>query len=218
MEIPNRLAVEDGFARRLGRLSRRHREELLSYLGTPPDVSRVPEAFWAKVREEQENEMLTVLLLIAAASADTHGADPDLARSIADDYATGQAATVAAGYVEVSRDVLADKARRWAETPPTVADVRDDIGTIFGPERDARIAVNETTEAQTRAGERTVQATVGTSPEDIWRITPPRVCQICKPLDGTPRSNWARFFPGGPPEPHVGCKCEIVYANLMATA
>lgn len=72
MEIPNRRELEARYAKRLGRMSQRHKHELRELLGSPPDPSNVPQSFWEKVRKEMEAENLTLLYLLFLASARYH--------------------------------------------------------------------------------------------------------------------------------------------------
>lgn len=95
---------------------------------------------------------------------------------------------------------------------------------IFGPENDARRAINEVTAAQSAGGDAGIELTVGLSIRDRWRTNPGSLpgaaklsasgpCPVCKPLDGVMRMGWPD--PRGPGEwIHSGCVCDILYANL----
>lgn len=238
MELPNRPMHEAEFARRLSHLSGKHRRELVALLGNPPDINRVPASFWERVEREQREELLFGLLLLFTASAEHHGLGISDAEQLANGWAPGQATSVASGYVANSRAALQDAANGWqasidarvedagfeAGTELTLprAEIEDGALDIFGPGRDAVIANNEMTRAVTTGGEQAVGAQGLLSPEDEWQTNPglsaTGPCPVCEPLDGTPRSYWERFFPFGPPEPHVGCVCEIVYAAMLVPA
>lgn len=235
MELPNRAQHEADFARRLSRLSSRHRQELVRLLGNPPDPARVPDSFWAKVQREQEEELLLMLLLIFMASGEFHGLDAADARTLGGEWASGRAGSVSADYVVTSRDRLTTIAGEWKGRQETVArdrgfpqgapsvplpavEIEGDVLDVFGPERDSKIATTETTQAQT-AGSETATAENGTqSPDDQWTTHPEQTksgpCPVCAPLNGTPRSYWERFFPGGPPV-HPHCACTIQYMALV---
>lgn len=218
MELPNRSTLEADFARRLSTLSSKHRRELTSYLGSPPDPTRVPPEFWARVEREFEEELAAFLLLILIASADFHGASESVAREIGERESVGRAREVADGYRRVGEERLREAGRRWGqqEKPPTKAQVADDLTTIFGPSRDSSIAVTETTNAQSIGGERAIALTAGLNPDDLW-ITEEdaNVCPICRPLHLTKREVWSRYFPNGPAA-HPVCRCHIRYAGIQA--
>ena len=52
MEIPNREELEAALAKALARLQKAQLTRLLEYLGDPPRIENVPEAFWAEVGKE----------------------------------------------------------------------------------------------------------------------------------------------------------------------
>ena len=105
-ELKDRDNQEAGFARNFGRLAGRHRRELLSLLGHPPDPDRVPAEFWDKVRRETEEETMAILLLIFIASATQHGAERGDAQARGLIYAQQRAATIATSYAKTSREML----------------------------------------------------------------------------------------------------------------
>lgn len=246
-ELDNRDDLEADFALRISRLTTKQRKEFESLLGFPPDPNNVPQEFWDRVQQEFEDNMLTILLLIAASSYSQHGGplvqpdEPSFDQAVGKllqtitgtkeppaippsplvQWARDVSSQTAQGFVDHSQEMLRTAADDWTnpETPdPTNRDVRDTALKIFGPDRASRIAVNETTRAQHVGSEEAVAATVGVSPEDRWFTrNDRRVCPICTPLHDTPRSYWGRFF-GGPPDPHPLCRCYIVYANEPAEA
>jgi hypothetical protein len=226
-----RSEYETEFARRLGRLSNRHRQELESYLGNPPDPANVPQEFWDKVQRETEEEFMLLMLLIFAASAMQHGLPEDAARRQADQWAQGQAPQLAADYVVNSRDMLERGAAALnagqsngqvgelkSRGPVPRSAVTELTISIFGPARVENIAISETTDAATAGGEAAIAQTVGQSPEDLW-ITEDdgKVCKICRPLHRQPRRVWAVQFPNGP-KAHPRCRCWIKYANQAQPA
>ena len=159
-----------------------------------------------------------MLLLIFIASATQHGMDATAAEGCGNLWAFQRAQEVARGYAETSRltfeHVAAGIRARQPEGPiPTLP---KELEAVFGEGRNKIIVVNETTAARHAGSEQAVKETVGLNDEDMWQVHPELSttgpCPICRPLDGTPRSYWGRFFPGGPPDPHVGCVCTIVYA------
>lgn len=235
MEIPNRPDHDAAFARKLSRLSSRHRRELIALLGHPPDISRVPADFWERVRKERENELAAVLLLLFSESYRHHVLSlgqamtprlTDVGQAAAERYAVERAAKLAAESTAAVRDRIQRFAvEEWnragldAQRAVTRTQVLNDVLKAIGPSGDAARAVTETTAAQTAGGETAATNTVGTSDDDVWQIHPELsetgTCQTCRPLDGRRRAIWATLFPNGPPA-HRNCNCEIVYANVRA--
>lgn len=69
MQLPNRDQLESSFAARFARLNGKLRHRLEDYLGSPPDIARVPQSFWQEVEDEMNRELAIVLLLIWSQSA-----------------------------------------------------------------------------------------------------------------------------------------------------
>lgn len=204
-------------ARRLGRLSSVHRRELRELMGSPPDPARVPPEFWQRVRTEREKELAALLLLTYLASANQHGLTDSMfggagvpSREGAA-WSKSRAGIASYQYTETSRDILL---RRAAEAEEAGTVLRPgDLIDVFGPDRDESAAITETTGAATAGGDAAISHRGGITVQDLW-ITErdSKVCPICKPLHTKPRSDWARFFPSGPPA-HPRCRCYIQYAN-----
>ena len=229
-ELTNRDELEARFARKLSKLSARHRRELLDLIGDPPDISRVPESFWDRVQKETEEEALAVMLVIFFTSSEQHGWTGEDAQVAAEGFAAERSSEFAKLWVKTGRDKLNTLGEKWEELsqpdepigdeseeissppPPKPFQFKNDTLEIFGPERVAFAAENETTIARHAGSEAAIDETVGLSDEDIW-LAEPGACVICKPLNGKPRTYWERFFPDGPPSPHPGCRCNIEYAN-----
>lgn len=245
-ELTNRDDLEADFALKLSRLTTKQRKEFELLLGDPPDPANVPQEFWDRVQQELDDNMTILLLLIASASYTQHGGalvqpsaptfDQALAKLLGKEsqpeppsplvqWARDISGKTAAGFVDRSKDMLATAGDEWAQAIADGEDIsgRDIIDKalqIFGPERAARIAVNETTRAQHQGSEYAIATTVGLSEDDLW-INRPLLsrtgpCPVCEPLHMTPRSYWGRFFPQGPPTPHVGCVCYVQFANEPA--
>jgi hypothetical protein len=71
-ELANRMELESDVARRLAKLSGRHRRELMELLGNPPNPANIPIGFWKKVETEKKAEMTSILVLLFMASAEQH--------------------------------------------------------------------------------------------------------------------------------------------------
>jgi hypothetical protein len=248
MELTNRDTLEADFARKISRLTNKKRKELEQLLGNPPDVTKVPPQFWADAERELNNEMILLLILIAASSYTQHGGElvppsavspfdrafeQSLGLSIDEPlppepiirWAAENSGNVASEWSKHSQDILNSAQKDWTQTTietgehPTKGEIRDVTLRIFGPGRASRISVNETTRSQHFGSEHAIAMTVGLSPDDIWKTSEDdRVCPICSPLDNQPRSYWWRFFPDGPPDPHPLCRCYILYKHQPAEA
>lgn len=223
MELPNRDQLEASFAARVSRLTTKHRQQLLTLLGNPPDPANVPESFWSEAEDDMKRELAIILLLIFSASAARHGMAADASAAQANSFALQRSSLVAAGYRAKSREQFQTTSQRWTETTTrggtvTRQQVADDVTSIFGPTRAEGIATTETTVAQSAGGEIAVAGTFGLSALDTWFTRDDnRVCPICAPLHEVNRDVWAVKFPNGPPA-HPRCRCWILYANVPAEA
>ena len=240
MELPDRYFLELEFAARIAKLSKRQRAELEGLLGDSPDLRNVPEETWQRWEQENRDQFLTILLLIAASSAEFHGSDPgdEIIATTLTGWADQRSKEVASDISMTTRNRLteffAEIERARLDRPlgplpgdddvdPTDPDeiwkrLDEEIESLYGEKRADSIAKNETTAAQTIGGEIGIEATVGLSPDDVWlnhpELSQAGPCQICAPLHNQSRSMWGRFFPDGPPGPHPGCVCSIQYANV----
>lgn len=129
-ELANRDELEENFAKKFGRVARRHMHEYREFLGNPPDESNVPPEFWKKVERETENELVPILLLIFGESAELHGwqgADMGLA---AFGFASQRAGEFAKYWVESTQDRLAkgfDKIAQRNRQEPSERTIEDAI-------------------------------------------------------------------------------------------
>lgn len=110
MELPDRQSIEADFAARIAKLSARQRRELESWLNltTPPDINNVPAWQWEKWEDDSREELLLILLLIGAASAELHGTIPgdrDVATALTG-WAEEHAAEVARSMAETTREKI----------------------------------------------------------------------------------------------------------------
>jgi hypothetical protein len=218
-ELANRMDHEADLARRLARLSTRHRKELIELLGNPPNPLNVPEGFWKKVENEERAEMTAALVLLFMYAGEQHNelllpsdlraTATETMRDRAGEWADERASTFAAEYTANSRKRLDRAYERWARRgrpdifprtifPPEVLNLppdvmADDILSIFGPERDAGIAATETTGAATAGTNDAVGGaeSAGLIVTVTWYTeADARVCPICKPLHGQRMKDW----------------------------
>jgi len=107
----DRGRVEATFANKLSRLNSRHRKELESLLGNPPNIDSVPEAFWQRVEDETSELVASMLILIFIASSTQHGGNASDSQRQAQTYGTQRAAQIA----RIHRRESARKLRAFAE-------------------------------------------------------------------------------------------------------
>jgi len=211
-ELTNRAAVEANIARVLARLGAKQRKEMEKRLGNPPDIRKLTDGWWKDKEREIQDAALVLLLLPFEQSAIQHGLDSAAAKESALTFAEKRANELATGFTKNSRDIMRTAATSWTpnETIP-VSQLRDTTLQVFGPKRMSNVAVTETTTAQHQGSEEAIKATVGLSEDDTWFTEEDSaVCPTCRPLHGSKRSRWHRFFPVGPPA-HVNCRCWISY-------
>lgn len=197
MELPNRDDLEADFAKRFGKIARRHMLEFRELLGNPPDINNVPPEFWEKMEHEVAAETYAILLLIFDESAMLHGWESpgmasygwakqrasDLANYWTDSSRTRlidgfdeltngeppNESTVEAAR-ETNRFVPTNRITPYMPRTPEASEIDDLVDSVFGPQRVTGIAVDETTRARHAGGESGVEETVGLSQDDEWRV------------------------------------------------
>ena len=220
-ELEDRMQREAKLAALLSRVGANQRRELEKLLGNPPDIRNVPETWWDDSQKEIEEVLIALLLLTFAASAFAHGLDKVRAAARAEAWATRTGARIAKEMVRNTRTGLRVSLRGIVVggMPVGLADLRQVTVRWLGPARWSNVATTETTRAQHFGSEYGVEETVGLSKDDYWVTSgDAKVCPVCAPLNGTTRPVWSRKFPGGPPEPHVNCRCYISYVGAAVKA
>lgn len=227
MEIPNRSQLNSEAVQSFEKLSQKHKLELRRYLGNPPDLSRltnVPASFWAKVKRENEEELLALLLLIFMVSSTFHGTEEgDIStRETGLLWASQRAASESSRYVNRTLEMFDNRLAEIiirAETGEVISqkEIDDLLDKIFNPSRAAEIATTNVTAGQTQGGEYGTSVTSGLSEDDWWDINPhihrEGPCPVCAPLHGQPRRIWEASVPWGAPA-HGHCRCTIRYAAI----
>lgn len=94
--------------------------------------------------------------------------------------------------------------------PPEAIDEK--VDEILGPDRAATVAVTETSNAVTDASDAAMDAQGLLGDDDAWEIEDGSACEICKSVNGLPRSRWPAHLEAGPPA-HPNCRCRIRYQN-----
>lgn len=228
MEIPNREELEAALAKALARLQKAQLTRLLEYLGDPPRIENVPEAFWAEVGKElldvlrpffdqiylsQAEEMLRVHPAI--------GVDWALVNEAAAEWSRQYAYDLVRGITAHTREALARAVSGFFEEALTREELVGRIGGLFGPVRAEMIAVTEVTRAaaEGQQGLVTEAAALGIEMIDTWSTRNDElVCPICGPLHGRDADGyepgrvpyWIHPDTGeryGKPPAHPRCRC-----------
>ena len=221
-ELSNRVELESKLQGRLEKAFRSHRQQLLRLLGDPPDVTRVPADFWARVEKDTEAAAAEVLLLVFFQSEELHGFTGSDARDSAERYAALRAPTLGRLVAQHSRERLADAGSRWGDRVRRELEIDDReelVRSVFGPDRAAGIAKTETVIGQNEGGDLGIRLgdIVATK---FWRhskFSPPghagaarRPCPVCTPRLDKPESEWGGFQPGWA---HPYCDCFVSYVD-----
>ena len=131
--------------------------------------------------------------------------------------------------LDISQQVVEVNALRWAtvyammlagEIAQTTEKAMEAGLPPFTPERADMITTTETTRAM-QGGKRAVVEDRKRQNQEQWEgywITHPEkslsgVCPVCKPLNGTPESEWSKVAYDGPPV-HPHCVCEVRYERI----
>jgi hypothetical protein len=107
-ELPNRSDLEAAFAKRFGRVARKHLHEFRELLGNPPEIENVPEEFWKKMERESEHSVYPLLLLIFGDSSELHGWTGPDALLAAYGFAALRSAAFAEQWTDATRRRLSD--------------------------------------------------------------------------------------------------------------
>lgn len=153
-ELASRSTLEQDFAEKMGRLSERHRQELVRLLGNPPNPKNVTQEDWDRWEREDRDELLLLLLLIFLASAQQHASQavgPDAAADVdatlqqqAAVWAATRADDIASGMADNSRAMLQEEAGRWVETRREAEQAATEAGEdVFAAREFAHEAITE---------------------------------------------------------------------------
>lgn len=230
-ELANRLELAADFQQRLDALNRKQAEDFRRLLDTPPDPRNVPSSFWERVRKENEQEAVAMLLLIFIASYNGHigwqdGEVPETDSrrdGLAEKWSKRRAATLAKDINSRSMDLLNlagkdwEMKRRAGDSIPQ-SSIDEVVTKIFGSERTEVIAGHETQLAMVEGGDSGVVHS-GVKVTTYWahsRVRPgghshaaKKPCPICTPMEGKPESQW-----GGLSIPaHPRCDCFKAYED-----
>lgn len=219
--MPNAREIAEGkFGVLLRGVSRRHRKDLERLMGDPPDINNVPPEFWERVKRDNEERLLAVMLLLFAGSAEATGkikrtTTTDTGETIAqraERYAAERSAFVSDKIVDTTKKNLERVSQKWREMtakgiPVPKAVIVDATRTQFGDARAQTIATTEVTKARTEGDREGAFVRFGRSVLQVWTLGPCKHCTFCPMVAGTDISCWGQFSEG--PPAHVNCCCSI---------
>jgi hypothetical protein len=200
------------------KLAARHRRELTELLGVPPDINRVPSAFWKKVKDETSTTLATALILIWMSESLEQGVgymdfdekgsiwSGNRAEWVADKYASWSEQEITRKLDALGSEAISRMSRRQVD---------DLIRPTFGPRRTARIAEFETNKAISGS-----RMHIGSDGEEgevdyIWNLGDTVAnCRWCVLVQGFGREVWAPFADG--PPSHFGCGCWLTKIDGLA--
>lgn len=227
-DIPNRSDREAQVETLLRRAIGRSRQELIDALGSPPNVSNIPDRVWEQIRQDVADDtrrVIAVMLLLSIRRMNDQIGEftippADAARRAAD-YAERRSATLADSVVSTYRDRLrtaVTEAKNRIDAGESRSTVERELrqrAREIGVEQAVNGGVTETTAANT-AGELfyrdEFESELGIELIGTWHTEGDgHVCELCSPLDETTNDEWEQEYPMGPPQPHPQCRCWITW-------
>jgi hypothetical protein len=225
----DRDSWEARLAREAARLGRQSLDELMTAIGDPPDMARLPASFWDDEAAAMTATLTPMLQEVYLASAEAMlevspvGVDWVLVNQRAVTWANQYGYDLVQGLTGTQRDLVREAVGNFFSQNMTLADLRGRLEGAFGPIRADMIATTEVTRAATE-GERALVELLraeGLGFRDIWETAADElVCPICEPLNGQEREGVGYVHPDtgqsydGPPA-HPRCRCRERHESLM---
>lgn len=216
-DIANRRDREQQVETLLRRAIGRTRQDILSALGSPPNVANVPDSLWQQLHADVEDDtrrVIAIMMLLAIRRMNDDKSipfilPPSVAAERAAAFANARAATLADSITSTFQDRL----HTVTNAGGTAADMRKAMREIR-EEQAKRGGITETTTANS-AGELAYadehEAETGVKLTATWNTERDgHVCEICAPLDGADDEDWRDDFPDGPPA-HPSCRCWLEF-------
>jgi hypothetical protein len=200
--IPDRATFEKKLAAAIGNRLNGQFPVLMDYLGDPPDIANVPGKFWDQLGADLTAVIKPQLAQVFAESEvnlaqeifnnfeiDVSGAvDWTLVNQAAAEWASTFTYDLVKGLDATSRERLQAAISKFFEKQETMDDLRNELSTIFGPERAAVIATTEVTDAANWGEWDSIQWIEDNSHIEMvptWHTDEDElVCPICGALDG----------------------------------
>ena len=211
---PTRAALEALLTGSISQELKKQLKELLRLLGDPPDISRVPETFWANGGAALQKEIEPVLRDIYLAQAQTQiaattiGVDWALVNQAAVNWARTYSFDLVSNITAGNRDLLQQSVSQYFAQPMTIGELGGNLAGAFGPVRSEMIAITEVTRAAVEGEQQAVNRITGDNPGivsiDTWQTNrDDRVCPICGPRHNKKRGDG---WEDNPPA-HPRCRC-----------
>lgn len=214
MELSDRMDWERKLARAVGSSNQAALQQLLSYLGDPPDLMRVPVGFWDTTGSALLIAIRPVLEDIYLTQAEAMlgmvpvGVDWALVNAAAASWIRVYGGQLIKDITETSRQAVGDAVGDFFEDQLTMGELTGRLERIFGPVRAEMIAATETTRAAVEGERETVSELekLGIKFVEIWQTENDElVCPICGPLHNKVEGDgWTKA--DGPPA-HPQCRC-----------
>src|SRR3990167_6105722 len=204
MALFDRDSWEARLAREASRLGRQSLDALMTALGDPPDMARIPATFWDDEAATMTATLTPMLQEVYLASAEAMlevspvGVDWVLVNQRAVTWANQYGYDLVQGLTGTQRDLTREAVGNFFSQNQTLSQLRDRLEGAFGPIRADMIATTEVTRAATE-GERALVNLLteqGLAFRDIWETAADElVCPRCLPLDGQERESAGYVHP-----------------------
>ena len=215
--VARRAEFEREMERKLGRVWKEQRDELMRLLGNPPSLSNVPQSYWNNGGAAIRKVIAPIFERIFIEQAETLitkvgiGVDWALINQRAADWAYHHAREFITGIQETEQTLIGGYLSKFYTDAWSLDEVAAHIeGVIFDERRARAIAITETTRAAVQAEVATVNVLEAEYQflhfKPYWiTANDDRVCDICEPRDG-------KVIEGDDfPPAHVNCRCEVMY-------
>lgn len=219
-DLSERDYWEGKLARELSRFGRLQMGELYDLLGDPPQLSRVPDDWWRKHRDQLAGVLAGVLLevfLDAAKRLDSKltVSPPDWAvvEQGGADWVRSYADSLAGSITANTKKALETLLVLWAAHEWTADLLQRKVFALFGATRLANIAITEVTRAVSAAEQflvRLLRSIANLALVPVFQTAKDeRVCILCNPRDGK------RITDGLFPPLHPRCRCYVEWTVLQ---
>lgn len=215
--VSQRDKFEREMERKLGRVLREQRDELMRLLGNPPSLANVPQSFWdnggAAIRKVITPIFEEIFMQQAGALIEQVGIGVDWAivNDKAAEWALMNTRHFLEGYEATNQKLISGYINKFYTDNWTFEDVTAHINRVVFDENRARaIAITETTRAAVQAEVSTVNILEAEYRnihfKPFWiTANDDRVCAICGP------KHMQEIKDGEFPPAHVNCRCEVAY-------
>lgn len=229
-DLLNREEIERRLARRVGKELQGALEQLMDYLGDPPDFGLVPNEFWETTGRGLRGAITPVLEEIFLEQAELlieqvgFGIDWTLVNQAAVDWAKEHGGELVRGITETERIFVGEAVADYFEEGLNIGDLRQRLERVYGPKKAEEIAQTEVTRAAVE-GEiemvEVIQRESGIQMAATWQTNNDDIvekCDVCRPLNGVKEAEKVGGVPYfehpdlgliGPPPAHPRCRCWV---------